>query len=626
MVKINRYIIKILSIILLVFTFSCTVQYTPKKELNCEPVRPVCLPGSFDEVKIDTSSSRTYYYKIDKVKGMDSQENEWALSFYGDDKILFTYGNDNKQKLREYTFVNPTLLVSGSEINAVNGPFGIASMSGDNIYFSAEDGFLTSSVKKKYDDIASAKLDMTRVPLEYLPGQSRIFNGKLDNEKIVGIKNLSGSDELDIYDWEAHPALSPDGKVLFFSSTRNSEFNGTQIYFTKLDNNGNFGEIVELTNLNTPCDELSPFISKDGNRLYFSSNGHQTVGGYDLFYCDIDKEFWNSLDTKFISSPLNVGKPINTKFDELFPSSPENPKDLLYYSSNQDGNFDIFVLYENNRVRMDMGMGLKKEKPNFEIDVNENIEIKEPVPFKEVKKPVKVEVVKEKEEIKEKVEKKVKDYFRVLGNVKDKDNSPIPDADVKVRKQGEEKVSFETRTDKLGKYELSLEKGIGYEIRAQDGKHFYDTYYISKEEIEQNEVFEKKFVLDQSLDLRINFPYDVFDKPYDNIIDEAGHETNKNWIKEVDEVAKNIIERIDYIKTIKLTGHTDMQGSQTYNFTLGLNRAKFVYQELIKRGIPVKKLSYRSVGKLEPLAKREDESEEDYNRRLRRVNLEIINK
>ena len=103
-------------------------------------------------------------------------------------------------------------------------------------------------------------------------------------------------------------------------------------------------------------------------------------------------------------------------------------------------------------------------------------------------------------------------------------------------------------------------------------------------------------------------------------------ETNKNWVKEVDEVAKNIIERIDYIDAIILTGHTDLQGSQDYNYTLGLNRAKFVYEELIKRGIPKKKIQFKSVGKLEPLEKKNLEPEEYYARRLRRVNVEIINK
>jgi hypothetical protein len=488
---------------------------------------------------------------------MDSEVNEWSLAFFKDDKILFTYGDKNKQTMREYTFVNPIVLVSGPIINSVSEPNGIASVNQNNVYFSVETNHLTQADKNKYDKQANEKFDITRVPLDYLPGQSRLFKGNLSDDKIENITQLS-TEGLDIYDWEAHPAISPDGKVIFFSSTRNSEDYGTQILYGFINKEGNIENIQELTKVNTPCDELSPFVSKDGSILYFSSNGHQTVGGYDLFYCEINKEFWTSYDTKFISNPINVGRPINTKFDELFPSSPEDPKELLYYSSDQSGNFDIYVLYESNRLKMDLGKGLKKEVKNTNIEIKEEVTIKEPEPLK-IEKKVVAEV------IPAKVEKKEKDYFSVEGEVKDEESKPIPDADVKVRKQGEDKVSFETRTDKLGKYELSLEKGIGYEVRAQDGEHFYDTYYISKEETEQKDKFIKEFVLDQSLDLRINFPYNVFDKPYDNIIDENGHETNKNWILEVDEVAKNIIERIDYIKVIILTGHTDTQGSESYN-------------------------------------------------------------
>lgn len=594
------------------------MQYTPPKPLDCTPVKPECLPQSFDEVKYDTSSNRTYFYKIEKVRGMDSEVNEWSLAFFKDDKILFTYGDKNKQTMREYTFVNPIVLVSGPIINSVSEPNGIASVNQNNVYFSVETNHLTQADKNKYDKQANEKFDITRVPLDYLPGQSRLFKGKMSDDKIENITQLS-TEGLDIYDWEAHPAISPDGQVIFFSSTRNSEDYGTQILYGFINEEGNIENIQELTKVNTPCDELSPFVSKDGSILYFSSNGHQTVGGYDLFYCEINKEFWTSYDTKFISNPINVGRPINTKFDELFPSSPEDPKELLYYSSDQSGNFDIYVLYESNRLKMDLGKGLKKEVKNTNIEIKEEVTIKEPEPLK-IEKKVVAEV------IPPKVEKKEKDYFSVEGEVKDEESKPIPDADVKVRKQGEDKVSFETRTDKLGKYELSLEKGIGYEVRAQDGEHFYDTYYISKEETELKDKFIKEFVLDQSLDLRINFPYNVFDKPYDNIIDENGHETNKNWILEVDEVAKNIIERIDYIKVIILTGHTDTQGSESYNNTLGLNRAKFVYQELIKRGIPKNKLEYKSAGELDLLEKNSTETEEDYFRRLRRVNLELIKK
>jgi len=203
--------------------------------------------------------------------------------------------------------------------------------------------------------------------------------------------------------------------------------------------------------------------------------GHESVGGYDLFYADIRDEFWNNLDTKFISNAINVGKPVNTEYDEMFPSSPENPKELLYYSSNQNRNdYDIYVLYKNERLKIELGSGLKLDHKEIktDIDVKSAFKTPDPLPFENLEIVKKDTIAK-----KDTVIKKEKEYFQVKGEVKDEDNVPIVNADVKVKQQTGGLISFETRTDELGKYELSLERGIGYEITAQDGKHFYDSYY-----------------------------------------------------------------------------------------------------------------------------------------------------
>ena len=596
----------------MIFTLLSCSYYTPKKVLNCEPIKPECRPESFNETKIDTSSNKKLHFKIERVRGLSTEINEWALSFYGKDDALFTYGNNNKQVLRKYTFISPTILNSGKVLEYESkSPYGMASASNKIVYFASEIDFLSDELVSEYRSKGET------IPIKYLPGKSRLYKGQIEDNKLVNVSKLKIGDSLSIFDWESHPAISPNGKVLFFSSTRESEDNGTQLYFASIDASGELSNIGEVVKANSTCDEISPFVSNDGKRLYFSSNGHSTVGGYDIFYCDIQNEFWTSLDSKYISAPINVGKPINTRYDEAFPSSPQSPENLFYYSSNQAGNFDMYVLYENTLESIDIGEGLKAKVENVEVKVPEKevVVVPEPVtpPVPEPKKEeVKVEVVKK--------------YFSVEGEIVDENKKALSNVDVKVRKQGEERVSYETRSDEFGKYELSLEKGVGYEVRAQDGEHFYDTFYISKEDSEKNDIFKKEFVLDQSLDIRINFPYDVYDKPYDNIIDEQGFETNKNWKKELDEIAKNIIERIDYIKVIVLTGHTDMHGSQDYNGTLGLNRAKFVCNELIARGIPKNKLTFKSMGKLAPLKMKEHEPEEYYSRRLRRVNLEIINK
>lgn len=111
--------------------------------------------------------------------------------------------------------------------------------------------------------------------------------------------------------WEAQPSISSNGMMLFFSSNRPGGSGGMDLWFSwknaegKWSNPRNLGEVI-----NTPGDEMSPFIHFDGKTLYFSSNGHRGMGGYDLFYSRMND------DTTW-TTPVNLGYPINTFNDEM---------------------------------------------------------------------------------------------------------------------------------------------------------------------------------------------------------------------------------------------------------------------------------------------------------------------
>ncbi len=112
--------------------------------------------------------------------------------------------------------------------------------------------------------------------------------------------------------YETHASVSRDGKSLFFTSDRKGGYGGLDIYQSDMDQAGNWGEAVNLGPLiNTIYNEESPFITKHDSKLYFSSEGHQNMGGYDIFSAEKDSEGdW--------SSPENIGYPINTTSDDLF--------------------------------------------------------------------------------------------------------------------------------------------------------------------------------------------------------------------------------------------------------------------------------------------------------------------
>ncbi|HET8962357.1 MAG TPA: OmpA family protein, partial [Chitinophagales bacterium] len=110
--------------------------------------------------------------------------------------------------------------------------------------------------------------------------------------------------------WDSQPSVSADGKYLFYTSNRPGGLGGADIYISKMDEDGYWEKPVNAgSKINTPEDDKSPFIHPDGITLYFSSSGHPGMGGSDLFFIKKDENGeWQT--------PVNLGYPINTSGDE----------------------------------------------------------------------------------------------------------------------------------------------------------------------------------------------------------------------------------------------------------------------------------------------------------------------
>lgn len=147
--------------------------------------------------------------------------------------------------------------------------------------------------------------------------------------------------------WESQPCLSSDGRTLFFSSNRPGGFGKSDLWKSTLQSDGTWSQPVNIgPRINTPEDEVSPFIHPDGRTLYFSSNGHGGMGGLDLFISRMNPDGdW--------STPQNLGYPINTFADESTLSV--NAKgDTAYFSSNTLGGYgqrDIYCFALHEQVR-----------------------------------------------------------------------------------------------------------------------------------------------------------------------------------------------------------------------------------------------------------------------------------
>jgi len=111
---------------------------------------------------------------------------------------------------------------------------------------------------------------------------------------------------------ENHASISRDGQSLYFTTDVRGGFGSFDIYVSRRNEKGDWGEAVNLgPNINTPYEEYTPFISNNDSILFFSSQGHSTIGGADVFHSKLRQDgTW--------SKPENLGYPINTTGDDLF--------------------------------------------------------------------------------------------------------------------------------------------------------------------------------------------------------------------------------------------------------------------------------------------------------------------
>jgi tetratricopeptide (TPR) repeat protein len=139
---------------------------------------------------------------------------------------------------------------------------------------------------------------------------------------------------------ETSACISLDNQVIYFSSNRPGGQGGKDIYLARMLPNGEWGKPINLgPAINTPFDEDAPYIHPDGRTLYFSSKGHNTIGGYDVYVSKLD-------DNDYWSTPVNLGYPINTTDDDIFfvLSADEQRGYIAGRRPNSYGAYDIYKI------------------------------------------------------------------------------------------------------------------------------------------------------------------------------------------------------------------------------------------------------------------------------------------
>ncbi len=140
---------------------------------------------------------------------------------------------------------------------------------------------------------------------------------KLDSKINEGIKQTSAS-------------LTFDKTTLYFTSLREDGYGGHDIYISRKDAKNRWQEAINIgASINTPYDEQGVFITPDGKTLYFSSKGHNTMGGYDIFKSEFLNGKW--------SNPENLGYPINTPDNDVSFTMGASGLRAYYSSKKKDG-------------------------------------------------------------------------------------------------------------------------------------------------------------------------------------------------------------------------------------------------------------------------------------------------
>jgi outer membrane protein OmpA-like peptidoglycan-associated protein len=144
--------------------------------------------------------------------------------------------------------------------------------------------------------------------------------------------------------YEGDAFITPDGLTLYFSTAKYSEDNTLDIYVSTRTPGGDWGKAKPLTGINTKYDDDSPYLSKDGKTLYFSSRGLNTMGGYDIF-----KSTYDSIGRKW-GRPENMGYPVNTPDDDTYYRlSPDGT--YAYLSSYRIGGYGEKDIYTINYIK-----------------------------------------------------------------------------------------------------------------------------------------------------------------------------------------------------------------------------------------------------------------------------------
>ncbi len=388
--------------------------------------------------------------------------------------------------------------------------------------------------------------------------------------------------------WDGSPSFSADNKTLYFSSNRSGGKGGIDLYRANIDNAGRFGRAINMgSDINTPGDEMFPYVSSDG-KLYFSSDGHAGIGGLDLF------------SATRVNGEIKVehlGIPLNSRFDDFGLVAIDSTKG--YFASNRDsgkGDDDIYY-YENTQP------GKKYEVPPPAI--------------------AKVETPK----------KKIIRYF-LAGNITDDKNQALDSVKVAIIDNSTNQAIEEIYTKREGTFgKVKMDEEKSYTI-VTEKKGFFtkrEPFTMLGKSVSLDKLTKAETDTTFYASVKMTKPEVGKDITTTFSIAPIYYNLDKSDIRsdaspELDKIAQILFDNPN-IK-IELGSHTDSRATTEYNQKLSQRRAESAVNYIISKGISPNRIVAKGYGESQLVNQCADgvpcsEEEHQANRRTEFKVLEV---
>lgn len=437
---------------------------------------------------------------------------------------------------------------------------------------------LEGKINTSNDDISnSISYDGTRMLLhQNIDGQTDIYESKLSGDSWGEPKKLPAM--INGKNNEKNACYNDDGYRVYFTRDNDDRSNGMEIMFSSMQSKvkQDYMAATMVTPCNTKFNEGSIYISVDGETMYIASEGHESLGGYDIFMSKKVQGQW--------TTPVNLGYPINTPYDDFFFSPTANGK-YAYISSNRAGGSGGYDIYK---------VTFWGEEKQAVIDIEDFLLASIAMPLKDNQIEATVAV-----------NKKTLTVFK--GNTIDAISRQAVEASIEITDNATGKVSETFTTNSAtGKFIITLPSGKNYGIAVKAPGYLFHSENFdlpagSDDNLVNKTIELKNIAIGSKIALRNIF----FDHGKATLRAESNAELDR-LVKLMQDVPKLVIE---------ISGHTDNTGSAAVNDVLSQQRADAVVNYLKGKGIAATRMTAKGYGSNIPVASNNSEEGRQQNRR-----------